>query len=33
MKATKTKRLLAACLALMLTIGLLATGVFAAKKH
>lgn len=32
MKATKTKRLLAACLALMLTIGLLATGVFAAKN-
>lgn len=31
MKATKTKRLLAACLALMLTIGLLATGVFAAE--
>lgn len=32
MKTTKTKRLLAACLALMLTIGLLATGVFAAKN-
>lgn len=31
MKTTKTKRLLAACLALMLTIGLLATGVFAAE--